>query len=103
MIMNRTKHFIALAILFGGTCFAEAPVPKDGYVPDEKTAVRVAEAVLSPIYGEKNIHEGLFRAALKDGVWIVFGSTLGRADGSSVQVRIDKETGKILGRTQFYK
>lgn len=31
--------------------------PKDGFVPDAKTAVKVAEAVLIPVYGEKKISE----------------------------------------------
>jgi len=32
---------------------AEAPgvVPKNGFVPDEKTAIAIAEAILIPIYG----------------------------------------------------
>jgi hypothetical protein len=30
-------------------------VPPKGFVPDEKTAIRIAEAVWSPIYGEEQI------------------------------------------------
>jgi hypothetical protein len=29
--------------------------PKDGFVPDAKTAVKIAEAVLIPVYGENKI------------------------------------------------
>jgi hypothetical protein len=101
MMMSRTKHFIALAILFGGICIAQAPTPKDGYIPDEKTAVTVAEAVLSPIYG-KEIPQLTFHAVLKDGIWHVAGTPIAY-DGGSVQIRIDKETGKILGHVHYYK
>jgi hypothetical protein len=30
-------------------------VPKDGFVPDAKTAIAIAEAVLKPIYGAEQI------------------------------------------------
>ncbi|HEY4842678.1 MAG TPA: NTF2 fold immunity protein [Terriglobales bacterium] len=55
--------------------------PKDGYVPDSTTAVRIAEAVLVPVYGKKQIaSEEPFTAKLKDDVWTVSG-TLRCADG----------------------
>jgi len=75
-----------LLVLFMGTAptasnSAEVPgfVPKNGFVPDEKTAVAVAEAILSPIYGQDQIvHERPFHAEL-DGndVWKVEGSLPG--------------------------
>jgi NTF2 fold immunity protein len=55
--------------------------PKDGYVPDSTTAVKIAEAVLLPVYGKKQIDsEEPFNAKLKDGVWTVSG-TLRCPDG----------------------
>ncbi|MFY9645202.1 MAG: NTF2 fold immunity protein [Terriglobales bacterium] len=55
--------------------------PKEGYVPDSTTAVKIAEAVLVPVYGEKQIDsEQPFTAELKDGVWTVSG-TLRCPDG----------------------
>lgn len=49
--------------------------PPKGYVPDETTAVRIAEAVLSPIYGEEQIkNERPFKGRLVEGVWIVSGT-----------------------------
>jgi hypothetical protein len=76
--------------------------PKDGYVPDETTAIRVAEAVFVPIYGEKHVRsERPFHATLKDGVWIVKGS-LGKAPrpgdvvvGGTMMAEIERETGRI--------
>jgi hypothetical protein len=34
---------------------AQTYVPKNGFVPDKETAIRIAETVLIPIYGEKQI------------------------------------------------
>jgi hypothetical protein len=50
-------------------------------VPDAATAVRIAEAVLVPVYGKKQIEsEEPFTAKLKDDVWTVAG-TLRCPDG----------------------
>ncbi|WP_092671962.1 NTF2 fold immunity protein [Hymenobacter arizonensis] len=48
-------------------------VPSKGNVPDAKTAVRIAEAVLLPPYGSKVIRqERPFLAELRnDSVWVV--------------------------------
>jgi len=49
--------------------------PKRDYVPDSETAIVIAEAVLSPVYGRKLVEsERPFRATLKDGVWTVAGT-----------------------------
>ncbi len=39
-------------------------VPKDGFVPDEETAIKIAEAVWHPIYGTNLNDEHPFRAQL---------------------------------------
>jgi hypothetical protein len=42
--------------------------PQDGFVPDEKTAIRVGEAVLMPVYGENHvIDQRPLHAKLQDG------------------------------------
>jgi hypothetical protein len=75
--------------------------PKEGFVPLETTAKQIAEAVLVPIYGQKLISaQKPFKVVLKDGVWIVEGST--PADrgalyvGGNFTVHISKMTGEIL-------
>lgn len=75
--------------------------PKDGYVSDEITAIKIAEAVLTPIYGEKVINEEKpFKTELKDGVWIVEGTLHcpegQRCIGGVVVIEISKDDGKIL-------
>ena len=50
-------------------------IPRNGYVPDAKTAIRIAVAVWSPIYGEKQIQsQKPYKAKLKNGIWFVEGS-----------------------------
>jgi len=80
--------------------------PKAGFVPDSKTAVAVAEAVLIPVYGKEQVeNERPFTATLKLGVWTI-GGTLNcfdakgakatDCDGGVAVVRISKGDGRIL-------
>ncbi|SRR6266478_1694686 len=48
---------------------------KGGLVPDKETAVRIAEAILFPIYGEKNIRDQRpYPIKLRGGKWIIDGA-----------------------------
>jgi hypothetical protein len=81
-IMNRFRlRIIGIAVLvlaIAAIVIAEGKhnyKPKEGYVPDEKTAIRIAVAVWIPIYGEKEIEEEKpYQAKLDKGVWTVEGS-----------------------------
>ena len=80
-----------------------AQVPKNGYVPDEATAVRIAEAVFIPIYGEKQVKsEGPFYARAEGDHWVVTGTLPSSRKpnellfGGSMTVEINRETGCIL-------
>jgi hypothetical protein len=71
--------------------------PKDGFVPNELTAIRIAEAVLVPIYGEVDIRsERPFKAALADGVWTVTGTLPPKFLGGTAIVRLAKSDGRIM-------
>jgi hypothetical protein len=71
--------------------------PPQGYIPDERTAIAVAEAVLVPIYGAEQIaHERPFHGVLRGDVWEVSGSLPRGWVGGVALVRIDKEDGRIL-------
>jgi hypothetical protein len=48
--------------------------PAKGFVPDAKTAIRIAEAVLIPIYGESVLSDRPFKAILEHGTWTVTGT-----------------------------
>jgi hypothetical protein len=72
--------------------------PKDGYVPDAKTAIKIAVAVWEPIYGEKQIAgEKPYDARLDtNGVWIVTGSLPEFTPGGVAIAEIAKDDGRIL-------
>lgn len=89
-----------MALLFTSFLSAEPEKhsykPEKGYVSDAATAIKIAEAVLIPIYGEKIIAaEKPFKAELKDNVWIVEG-TLHSARGGVAVIEISKDDGAIL-------
>lgn len=72
-------------------------IPERGFIPDEITALIVAEAILLPIYGENKINsEKPFKAELKGGVWYIRGTLPENLKGGTAMVEISKETGEIL-------
>lgn len=93
-----------LVVLLGGVSIGGAVtaaysyIPQNGFVPDEATAVRVAEAVLTPIYGENQIaSERPFSAQLKGDVWTVTGHLPDTfKNGGVAQIRISKRTCQII-------
>jgi|SRR5580698_5517743 hypothetical protein len=71
--------------------------PEAGYVSDAETAIKIAVAVWSPIYGEKQIaSEKPYNAVLTNGVWIVQGSLSKGFVGGVAVAEIAKDDGKIL-------
>ena len=85
-------------------CDAQRSVcPQGGFVPDERTAVRIGEAVLIQIYEQKHIaSEEPFTASLKGNRWIVKG-TLPKSNnpneivrGGTAVAEIDKTDGRIV-------
>ena len=72
------------------------------FVPDEATAIKVAEAVWLPIYGEEIYNEKPFKAVLKGNVWLVSGSLQEGWLGGVATAAISKKDGRIL-RVVHYK
>lgn len=71
--------------------------PDDGYVPDAKTAIKIAVAVWEPIYGDQQIAgEKPYHAQLKDGVWTVEGSLPDGWRGGVAIAKIAKSDGRVL-------
>ncbi len=72
--------------------------PKDGYVAKERTAIRIAEAVLSDIYGDEQLKLELpLTARLENDVWIVTGTfPKGNYYGGVASISIEKDSGCIL-------
>jgi hypothetical protein len=94
---------LACIVLLASELVGQGYKPAGGYVPDSKTAVKIAEAVLIPVFGEKKIEsERPFTATLKNGVWTVEGTlhcpdgTSTSCDGGVAEVRISKNDARIL-------
>jgi hypothetical protein len=88
---------VAVSVILASASQKHSYVPPKGFVPDEKTAIRIAEAVWSPIYGEEQIQgEKPFVASLKNGVWTVQGSLPKGWDGGVAIAEIAKSDGRIL-------
>jgi hypothetical protein len=78
-------------------CLAQSYIPKEGYVPDSKTAVSISEAVLIPIYGKEQItSERPFTARLEGSIWHVYGYLPPNMEGGVAEVWIDKQSGRIV-------
>ena len=72
--------------------------PSAGFVPDAATAIKVAEAVLIPVYGESNIlRQRPFTATLKDtDTWQVAGSLPSGFAGGVALVEISRVDCRII-------
>ena len=66
-------------------------------LPDKQTAVKIAEAVLLPVFGSDVLaSEKPWRASLEGEVWIVTGSLPPGAEGGTVVVELSKRDGRVL-------
>ena len=76
-------------------------VPIDGFIPDEKTALKIAQAVWLPVYGKKISNQKPYSVKLIDGkIWLVEGTLRGILRlGGTAYIEIDKQTGTILKMT----
>jgi len=98
------KHKIAICVTFLGlvvlamaaTLRSISVKPAMGFVPDEKTAIRIAEAVLEPIYGKEVFEfQRPFKATLKDGLWTVEGTVPKEMTGGAAIVQIWRSDARI--------
>ena len=95
---------VVLAVLgVGLICFValagdrkESYKPKEGYVPDAETAIKIAVAVWTPIYGAARIEkEKPYQATLYHGIWTIKAS-LHNKKGGVAEADIAKDDGRIL-------
>lgn len=71
--------------------------PTAGMVPDARTAIAIAVAVWSPVYGEKEIaSEKPYQAVLTNGRWTVTGSVPNGWVGGVATAVIDKRDGRVI-------
>ena len=95
---------VALAILVGlatalfGQTRSEIFNKPGGLVPDQRTAIAIAEAVLFPIYGEKNIRpQRPYVVKHARGKWIIEGAPLPPGFAGGVfHIEIGQRDARIL-------
>jgi hypothetical protein len=98
----KISFLLCVILCITGGIFAQIPSsvserPKAGFVPDKETAIAIAQAVWTPIYGKKTIlKERPFRTTLTNNIWIVQGSLPEGYNGGVAVAEISKEDGRIL-------
>lgn len=75
-------------------------MPSNGYVPDEATAVAIAEAILIPIYGASSINsQKPFSVSLDKDVWTVTGQRQSQSNrlilGGVFRIQISKIDARV--------
>jgi hypothetical protein len=74
--------------------------PAEGFIPDEKTAAKIAELIWIPIYGKDVLLKRPYRVTLINNIWVVEGYStefsLLLGFGGNPYIEICKDTGKIL-------
>jgi NTF2 fold immunity protein len=100
------KHCIC-SLMIATLCLSSASlaqnVPKifecnGGVVADKETAIRIMEAILSPVYGEEAIREQRpYQVTLKDGKWTVDGTAAPPGHvGGRFHIIILQSDGRVL-------
>jgi len=105
-MISRIKEIIViLLILIISSCSSDCKytkqggyLPPNGVVPDEETAIKIAEAIWLPIYGDKIKDEQPYVARLcgDKKTWFVHGSLPKGMTGGTAEMEINKKDGKIL-------
>lgn len=106
MISRALLISLLISVVGCATGLSRGARPAAGFVPDEVTAVRIAEAVWIPLYGEKNIlDQRPHRATLADGVWKVTGTLHcaggGLCVGGTAYAEISRDDGQIILVTHY--
>jgi hypothetical protein len=82
---------------FHGESSVNSVSPQGGFVPDAETAIRIAEAVWTPIFGQKEVEsQQPFQAELEYGVWVVMGSLREGPEGRALLAKVSKTSGTIF-------
>lgn len=96
-VRSMVTGLAVLVFLTAQTVSPHSYVPPNGFVPDSLTAVRVAVAIWTPIYGEKQIaSEKPYRAELRNNVWTVTGHLPPGYRGEVANAEISKRDARIL-------
>jgi hypothetical protein len=89
---------LILLICLSALGASERKMPLQGIVPDEPTAVKIAEAVFPPVFGVDEVAKWEpYHAQLdKNGVWTVYGTLPRGWKGGTPMLRMRKHDGQVL-------
>ena len=95
---------LAFILIAGGVCAvsitgeqtAIKQEPEINYVPDSATAVKIAEAIWLPLYGNDIYKQKPYLVSLKKGIWIVEGRKEEDSFGGTAYIEFQKKDCKIL-------
>jgi len=93
------RLLLGIILLFVCQSGAEpyASLPTKGVIPDEATAVGVAQVIFLPVFGkEQTAKFQPYHAQLKGDVWTVYGTLEQGWRGGTPELRIRKSDGKVL-------
>lgn len=97
IIFARLTFFLGMIQFCNISAQEHSYIPDDGFVPDQATAVNLAEIILKPIYGEEAIdRQKPFKAILKNNVWIVTGTLPEGLMGGVAIIEISKNDAKVI-------
>jgi hypothetical protein len=89
--------FLLLFAVSSATAADKSSLPSQGVVPDEATAVKIAEAVFPPIFGTEEVAKYFpYHAQIKEGVWTVYGTLKPGSRGGTPMLRIEKQDARVL-------
>ncbi len=75
----------------------KVPGPKEGYVPDKDTAIKIAEVILFRLYGERDVTSQKPYVVTEDeNIWWVCGTLKKDELGSSFTIAISRQTAAVL-------
>jgi hypothetical protein len=99
--MGQACRLVLIALIFAtrlGAIDNKGRLPENGVIPDERTAIAVAEAVFRPVYGKDYVDKFRpYHAVLEDNAWTVYGTLRpAGAHGGTPQLRINKADGRVL-------
>jgi hypothetical protein len=98
--MRKIIITLGLVCILLGTNFKNngsiKPLKDRDYVPDENTAIKVAEAIWFPILGDLIDREKPFTAHLNGNIWLVKGTAPDSSFGGPITIEIRKSDCKIL-------
>lgn len=76
-------------------------LPKNGCVPNNISAIKIAEIVWGNIYGSKIYQDAPFNTVLiNDSIWVVSGTIDKNKSGGSFYIKMLKKNGEILNVTR---